>query len=103
MVHISKSAEVRLREAAQEVAWITVVLRDGRTLEGCALYNSLRDTVALINPIRETRHDFCCSAVQEVKVGNDPRCIDLIGESTGIPRLALYEADDCDPRLINLG
>lgn len=97
MLRISRSAEVRLLEAAEEGLWVTVVLRDGLTLQGCALYNPFRDTIALINPIQETRHDFSCRDVWEVKVGGDPRCIDLTGENAGTPRLSATHARGFHP------
>ena len=77
MVRKEKSAAAAFLEWAEQVEWVEVVLRDGRTLQGNVIRNPIRQTGTIVNAIAETRFDFPLDDVQAVRKVGDPRLVSL--------------------------
>ncbi len=77
MVRKEKSAAAAFLESAEQVEWVEVVLRDGRTLQGNVIRNPIRRTGTVVNAVAETRHDFQIDEVQAVHRVSDPRTAGL--------------------------
>jgi hypothetical protein len=77
MVRKEKSAATAFCEWAEQVEWVEVILRDGRTLQGNVIRNPIRQTGTVVNALTETRHDFALDDVQSVRKVIDPRLVHL--------------------------
>ncbi|MGQ0552005.1 MAG: hypothetical protein ACT4PU_02160 [Planctomycetota bacterium] len=78
MVRKEKSASAAFVEWAEQVEWVEVVLRDGRTLQGNVIRNPIRHTGTIVNAVTETRFDFPLDDVQAVRKVTDPRLLNLV-------------------------
>ncbi len=77
MTRKEKSAAAAFLEAARATAWVEVVLRDGRTLQGAVIFNPIRQTGTIVNAVLETRNDFSLDDIQVVREVVDPRLVNL--------------------------
>ena len=75
MVRKEQSAAASFLEAASNVEWVQVELRDGRLLQGNVIRNPIRHTGAIVNAVDETRIDFPIGEVCSVRKVPDPRVV----------------------------